>query len=468
VVTVRRKLPPMQAANTRTLFLEGPILPTLLTLAAPNALAFLVQAGVNMTEVWYVGQLGTTSLAAMAFIFPGFMLVQMLAGGSFGGATTSSIARALGAGDILRANALIWHALALVVCAGVFFAVLFWLAGLSALQMLGAEGPVLEEAWLYGAIVFSGAVVIWGSALTTSCIRGTGNMRFPAILMIVSAIIQVPLSGGLILGWFGLPKLGLVGAAISNLTVGSITTLVALATLACTTNAVRLTRVHLRLRWTLFKDILRVGALAAFSPVFTILTISTINALIVSFGTATVAGYGIGARLEFLLVPMVFGFGMAMNAMVGMNVGSRNLARAERIAFIGGLSAAAITGVIGITLAIFPHAWMSLFTSDPMVATEGAKYLRLSGPVFAFQGLGLALYFASQGAGTVIWPVIANFVRYVVAAGGATLCVHVFVTRVEWVFAMVALGMVLNGLVTAAAIHFGAWQRHHRTSAPAT
>lgn len=222
------------------------------------------------------------------------------------------------------------------------------------------------------------------------------------------------------------------------------------------------------LRWSLFKDILRVGALAAFSPIFTILTVSTINALVASFGTATVAGYGIGARLEFLLVPMVFGFGMAMNAMVGMNVGNRNIARAERIAFIGGLSAAAITGVVGITLAIFPHAWMGLFTSDPQVAAEGAKYLHVSGPVFAFQGLGLALYFASQGAGTVIWPVVANFVRYVVAAGGSALCVHVFITDVEWVFVMVALGMFLNGSVTAVAIHFGAWTRHHQTSAPAT
>ncbi len=453
----------MQAATTRTLFLEGPILPTLLTLAAPNALAFLVQAGVNMTEVWYVGQLGTTSLAAMAFIFPGFMLVQMLANGSFGGATTSSLARALGAGDIPKANALMWHALALVGCAGVFFATLFWLFGHSALQMLGAEGPILEEAWHYGAIVFSGAVVIWGSAITTSCIRGTGNMKLPAMLMIMSALIQVPLSGGLVLGWFGLPKLGLAGAAISNLTVASFTTLVAVLTLSRTTNPVRLAWSHLSLRWVLFKDILRVGALAAFSPIFTILTISTINALIVSFGTTTVAGYGIGARLEFLLVPMVFGFGMAMNAMVGMNVGNRNIARAERIAFIGGLSAATITGVVGITLAIFPHAWMGLFTSDAQVAAEGAKYLHVSGPVFAFQGLGLALYFASQGAGTVIWPVIANFVRYIVAAGGSALCVHVFVTDVEWVFVMVALGMFLNGSVTAAAIHFGAWTRHHQT-----
>ena len=421
-----------------------------------------------MTEVWYVGQLGTTSLAAMAFIFPGFMLVQMLANGSFGGATTSSLARALGAGDIPKANALIWHALALVGCAGVFFATLFWLFGHSVLQTLGAQGPVLEEAWHYGAIVFSGSTLIWGSAITTSCIRGSGNMKLPAMLMIMSAIIQVPLSGGLILGWFGLPQLGLVGAAISNLTVASVTTLVALLALSRRTNAVRLAWSHLSLRWSLFKDILRVSALAAFSPIFTILTISTINALVASFGTATVAGYGIGARLEFLLVPMVFGFGMAMNAMVGMNVGNRNIARAERIAFIGGLSAAAITGVVGITLAIFPHAWMGLFTSDPQVAAEGAKYLHVSGPVFAFQGLGLALYFASQGAGTVIWPVVANFVRYVVAAGGSALCVHVFITDVEWVFVMVALGMFLNGSVTAVAIHFGAWTRHHQTSAPAT
>jgi len=452
----------MQATTTRTLFLEGPIVPTLFRLAAPNALAFLVQAGVNMTEVWYVGQLGTVSLAAMAFMFPGFMLLQMLAGGSFGGATTSSLARALGAGDTARASALIWHALAIAVAAGAFFAVVFWLLGETMLRALGAEGQILEEAWIYGAIAFSGAALTWASALTTSCIRGTGNMRFPAMIMIVNAVIQVPLSGGLILGWFGLPKLGLPGAAVSNLIVASLTTVTALYMLSRKDAAVRLDTRYLQLQWPLFRDITRVGGLAALSPVFTISTISTINALIVTFGTATVAGYGIGARLEFLLTPMVFGFGMAMNAMIGMNIGNGNLARAERIGFLGGLSAASVTGVLGVTLAVFPELWMHIFTDDPAVAAEGAKYLHISGPVFAFQGLGLALYFASQGAGTVTWPVIAQASRFVIAAGGAYLCVHVFDTSVEWVFAIVALGMLVNGSVSAAAIHFGAWKRHHR------
>ena len=369
----------MSAAATRTLFLEGPILPTLLRLAAPNAIAFLVQAGVNMTEVWYVGQLGTVSLAAMAFMFPGFMLLQMLAGGSFGGATTSSLARALGAGDVPRAAALIWHALAIALAAGGLFALLFWLFGRTLLQALGAEGAVLDEAWQYGAIAFSGATLIWASALTTSCIRGTGNMRFPALVMMGSAFVQVPLSGGLILGWFGLPQLGLMGAAVSNLIVATLTTTIALVMLSRPGAPVRLERRYLQLRWTRFRDIARVGGVAALSPVFTIGTISTINALIVTFGTATVAGYGIGARLEFLLTPMVFGFGMAMNAMIGMSVGNGDLGRAERIAYLGGLSAAAATGIAGITLAIFPDVWMGLFTNDAAVAAEGAKYLHISG-----------------------------------------------------------------------------------------
>ncbi|MCP5181083.1 MAG: MATE family efflux transporter [Pseudomonadales bacterium] len=452
----------MQAAATRTLFLEGPILSTLFKLATPNAMAFLVQAGVNMTEVWYVGQLGRESLAAMAFIFPGFMLVQMLANGSFGGATTSAMARALGAGDTARASQLVWHALAIVGVAGVFFAAVFHLFGSGVLTILGATGAIHDEALRYGTMAFSGAALMWAAALTNGCIRGTGNLRFPAMLMIVNALIQVPLSGGLILGWFGMPKLGLVGAAVSNLVLACVTTLVSLWKLAGPSTPVRLNWADCRLQWPLFRDILRVGALAAFSPIFTILTISVVNALIVGFGTATVAGYGIGARLEFLLVPMVFGFGMAMNAMVGMNIGNRNLVRAERIAFVGGLSSAIVTGVVGTSLAIFPGAWMNLFTSDAQVAAEGAKYLHFSGPVFAFQGMALALYFASQGAGTVLWPVIANFARFFVAGGAAALCVHVFNTSVEWVFASIAAGMLANGAITAGAIHFGAWKRFHR------
>ena len=162
--------------------------------------------------------------------------------------------------------------------------------------------------------------------------------------------------------------------------------------------------------------------------------------------------------LSFLLIPMVFGFGAAMNTMVGMNVGAGNLPRARHIAFVGGTAAALIAGTVGLTLAIFPQIWIGLFTDDPATVAAGSSYLRYSGWAFAFQGAGLALYFASQGAGKVAWPVAANFFRFAVGAGGAILMVNVFGMQAEAVFICLALGMAVYGIVTAGSIWLGAWR----------
>ncbi len=430
----------------------------MLRMATPNALAFVVQATVNMTEVWYVGQLGTTSLAAMAFIFPGLMLMQMLSGGAMGGATASAVARALGSGRTEDAHRLVWHALMLAISIGIGFTVLYLFIGEALLMAMGAREAALDEALSYGNILFGGVVAVWCANVMTGVFRGMGEMRFPAMLMAGGGIVQAILSGTLVLGWFGVPSLGIRGAAISVLVVSSSIAVLALCKLYLGKQVVRLKLENRRLEAVLFIDILRVGSLAAVSPFLSISSIMIVNGVISRFGDAVVAGYGIGSRLEFLLVPMVMGFGIAMNTMVGMNVGNRNIERAEHIAFVGGSAATLVTGIVGLTLAIFPHAWIGIFTDDPQTLAAGANYLRISGWAFAFQGMGLSLFFASQGAGTVVWPVIANFLRFG-GAGGAALAVLVLGLSVEWAFISLAIGMTLYGIVTAGSIWLGAWRK---------
>ena len=126
-----------------------------------------------------------------------------------------------------------------------------------------------------------------------------------------------------------------------------------------------------------------------------------------------------GARLEYLQIPIVFGLGSALVTMVGTNAGAGQKKRAERIAWAGAGLAAAITGSIGLAAALYPAAWMGLFSRDPAVLAVGATYLRIVGPAYGFFGLGLALYFASQGAGRLMWPLAAGFVRLMVAAAAA-------------------------------------------------
>ena len=439
--------------------LDGAPLPLLLAMAGPNALAFFVQAAVSMAEIGFVARLGTEPLAALALMFPALMLMQMLANGALGGAVSSAVARALGAGDRDRAEALVWHALAIAGVAGALFLFAYLAGGEALLRAFGASPEVTAAADDYARMVFGGAAVLWLTALLSAVFRGSGNMRFPALLMVLGAALQVPLAGTLILGWFGVPPLGLQGAALAVVAVAAVNGLILLGRLLAGTAELRLRLGAVRLRRALFADVFRVGALAALSPIFTVATIMLVNGLISGFGAAALAGYGIVARLEFLLIPMVFGLGAAMTSMVGINMGAGQRHQAERIGWLGGGAAALLTGLVGVVLAVAPELWLGLFTADAATFAAGETYLRIVGPVFAFQGLGLALYFASQGAGTVVWPVIATVLRFVVGVGGAALAVHVFDTGLGAVYACLAVGMLLYGVVTAASIRLGAWRR---------
>jgi Na+-driven multidrug efflux pump len=318
---------------------------------------------------------------------------------------------------------------------------------------------VVAEAHAYGAVLFLGVAPIWISALLTSVVRGTGDMQFPARLMIIGSLVQIPLSGVLMLGGLGLPGMGLKGSAVAVILVAAGSSLVLIWRLLKPGRAIRLTLQACRLRLAYFADILRVGALASLSPVSTVLTIAILNTLIGRFGVETLAGYGIVARVEFLLVPLVFGIGAALTALVGVNMGAGQVARAERIGWIGGGAAAGLAGVIGLVLAMAPGLWTGLFTRDPASLAAGALYLHIVGPVFAFQGLGLALYFASQGAGAVLWPIIATLLRFGICVGGAALVMGQPQPQLGAVYACIALGMAVYGAVTAVALWRGAWRR---------
>ncbi|MDP6563476.1 MAG: MATE family efflux transporter [Alphaproteobacteria bacterium] len=439
--------------------LVGPIGGTLWRLSAPNIIGFVVYSGVAVAEMWYVGQLGTRALAGLALGFPMFMLMQMLSAGAVGGAIAAAVARALGAGDRDRAEALAWHALIIALAAGGLFTLIFLALGSPIYGQLGGRGDTLRAALAYSDVVFAGCVVIWLFNALGSLLRGIGDMKTPALTMLLTAALQVPLSGALSLGWGPFPRLGIAGVAWGAVLALAVATVVLAIRLGAEGGALRLRPSALRPSRAHFADILRVGLVASISPFLSVAAVILMTGLVSRHGDAALAGFGIGARLEFLLIPVIFGIGAAMIAMVGASVGAGDLDRAHRIGWTGGTAAAVIAGGIGLTTAIWPEVWAGLFTDDGAVFATAAAYLAIVAPFYAFQGLGLSLYFASQGAGAVLWPVLAGAGRLLVAIGGGGLAMFWFDAGFERLLAFVAAGMVVYGLGTAAAIALGAWRR---------
>lgn len=442
--------------NPRTIrLLQGAIVPTLLSMAWPNILVMLAQASTGLIETWFVSRLGGDALAGMALVFPGFMMMQMLSAGAMGGGISSAIARALGGRRKDDANALATHALIVNALLGLTFATLFLVFGRPLYAAMGGRGGSLDAALAYSNVVFAGNIVVWLMNALASAIRGTGNMLVPSMAICLGVLLLIPLSPLLIFGYGPVPGFGIAGGGMAVICT-NLVTMTVLAWYLLTGRAL-VRPVSCRPRWPLFADILRVGGVGAISTLQTNLTIGLTTALVgAAAGPDAVAGFGTGSRLEYLLVPLVFGLGAPLVALVGTNIGAGQRERALRIALTGGALAFAMTETVGLTAAIWPTAWLGLFGHDPAMVATGTAYLRSVGPVYGFFGLGLSLYFASQGAGRLFWPLFAGMLRMTVAVGGGWLAFRL-TGSLQATFLALAAGLMIYGGTLVTAIRAGVW-----------
>jgi Na+-driven multidrug efflux pump len=276
--------------------------------------------------------------------------------------------------------------------------------------------------------------------------------------IILGVVVLVPLSPLLIYGWGPIPGFGMAGAGYAVLTGSAVTILMLSASFIAGRSLARFR--WAALRWSMFAEILRVGAVASVNSFQTTATVAITTALVAhAGGTGAVAGFGTGSRLEYLLIPLVFGLGSPMVALVGTNFGANQRERALRVAMIGGAVAFGLTETVGVAAAIWPQAWLGLFGNDPLMLATGTEYLHRVGPFYGFFGLGLSLYFASQGAGQLRWPLITATARMVIAGGGGWLALRL-TGSTGAIFTAVAAGLVVYGTVLAAVIARGAWFRH--------
>ena len=458
-------VPASAALSPRTrLLLEGPVARTLLRLAAPNVLVMVLQAMVSTLDGVFVGWLGTDALAGVSLVFPLVMLMQTMSAGGMGGGVASAVARAIGGGRRADADALVVHAIVIALAMAAGFTLLLELGGPALYHAMGGRGAGLDSAVLYSRVLFGGALAYWLFNTLGSVIRGSGNMALPASVMVAGSAIYLALSPALILGWGPLPRLGIAGAAAASVVsfaLGSVALLVFL----CSGRSLVRPALHRRgLRLPLFREILRVGAPGSLNTILTNLTVVLLTSLVGPFGGKALAGYGMGARLEYLQIPIVFGLGSGLVTMVGTSMGAGDRARALRVAWVGPAMAAAVTGAIGTAAALLPRVWLGLFSADPEVLAAGSRYLQIVGPCYGFFGAGLSLYFASQGAGRLLWPLLAGSTRLAVAAAGGWLVTTWLGAGLSGLFAAMALALVIFGGINVAAVSLGRWRAAGRTT----
>ena len=282
--------------------------------------------------------------------------------------------------------------------------------------------------------------------LLAAALRGAGEVRLPALVTLTGAAVVIPLSPALIFGIGPLPRMGVGGAGLAVGLYFSGAALVLLRHLRRGRSVLALR--WTALRWSTFRAILGVGLVSALSATMANLTILLVTTGVGLSGTDALAGYGIASRLDWLLIPLLFGLGTAVLTMVGISTGAGHHARARRVAWMAALLAAGVAEAVGLLAAAFPHAWMGLFTADPAVLAAGTRYLRIVAPGYGVVGIGMMLYFACQGRARMAWPFAAGIARLLVAAGGGLLLARRG-DGLSAVFAAVLAGSVAYGLLNA-------------------
>jgi Na+-driven multidrug efflux pump len=423
----------------------------ILRLAAPTALVSFLQVAAQLFETWLAARQGTAALAGWAMVLPFALLMQMMSVGAMGGGVVSAIARALGGGRREEASALVLHAVLIALAAAALFAVPLAIFPRGVLGAVGgaeaADAAAPYAMWLFGA----GALPAWLANTLGSVLRGGGRHALAARVLVLAWAFYPPLAWGLAEGLgMGLAGIGAAFAGVFWLAAG-VMGVVVLRGGAGFAPSLRVPPTR-----RMFARILSVGLIACVLAAVANLTTIMVTAQLSARGPAVVAAYGISARLEFMMIPLAFGIGSALTALVGRAAGAGDWAEARRLAWTGAGLAALLAGICGLAVTIFAESFARAFSADAEVIAIAAQALGIIGPAYVGFGAGMAMYFASQGAGRMGWPMAAALARFAIAVGGGALLAGPF--GLDGQFLAVALGITAYGAVTAMGVRPGVWR----------
>lgn len=420
-----------------------------LQLALPTTIVMAVAAVSNVSYTWFVSRLGVDAIAAVSLVFPISLLAVTVMGGGIGSGSAAAVARALGGGRRELAAASAGHALVLSVLIGAAFGLLVVPLAPQLFALMGARGRVLDDAVTFARIVFGGAFVTFVGGMFDSVLRGEGNARVPAIWATTSLALQIVVTPLLMFGagW------GLPGAALAMILCQGLATLPRAWFVFSGRGVVRpaLPR-HVGFAPT--RDILRVGLPAALSTSIAYLGTLILTGVVARIGEPQLAAFGLGTRLDFVLLSFAFGFGSAVLTLVGLAVGAGRPEQASRYVRAAGVFTVAILGAGGVALAIWPRLWLGLFTHDAAVLEAGAAYFAVVGPSYPFLGVSMVLAFAFQGLGRATAPMVLMAVRVALVLTGAIVVTRGLGMGAGAVFVVIAAGNVLSSLMLLAL-----WQR---------
>jgi putative MATE family efflux protein len=411
-------------------------------LAVPTTAVMVLGATSGVAHTYFVSRLGADAIAAVSLVFPVNLILMTMMGGGIGAGVSAAVAHALGAGRLADAESATENALWLVGAMAVAITVALVAGAPAIFGAMGGRGAVLDGAVLFARVLFGGSIVTFTVSGFDSILRGTGNVRIPSIWATVSLTLQI-----LFTPLFMFPLgLGLAGAAAATFTGQAVGLVPRAFYIFGGRAAVRPRRVPLRPAGAPIAAILRIGVPASLSTLANYLGLMMLTAIVARYGTSDVAAFGLGTRLDFLVITLAFGVASAVLTLVGMARGAGDFGRVEVfVSRSAGLVAIGLSAV-SVLLTLAPDLWLRIFTDDPAILDVGRRYLRAVAPSYPFVGAAMVFSFAFQGLGRAVFPLVLILVRTAVVVGASVALWRVG-APVGSIFVVMAVGGVASTIL---------------------
>lgn len=396
--------------NRQALFLSGSIPRALFTLAVPIMLANLLQTGYHLSDAFWVGRLGADAVAAISVSFPvTFLVIALGSGLAMAGATLSAQYMGAGRQDIVN-HVAAQTMLMVVVTSAVFGGIGYLLAPLL-LRLLGVAPAVYDGALGFLRVSFLGILFVFTFAMFQALMRGVGQTRVPLLIVGGTVLLNFVLGPLFIFGWGPLAGQGVMGAALATLVTQAIAAAAGVAVFLRGRHGIQLTWGGFIPDPSYIKRAFFLGIPGSIELSTRALGLMIMSFLVASFGTLTIAAYGVGSNILQVVTIPVMGLSMAVSTLVGQNMGAGNTARAAQAAAVGAWVSFGLMTAAGV-LAWFAAPWLIAFfvPEDPAVIAEGARFIRIMCLAWGGIGVQLCIVAAFRASGNMLMSMVIAMV----------------------------------------------------------
>jgi putative MATE family efflux protein len=396
--------------DRRKLFLEGKIGAALVRLAIPIILGNLLQTGYQLTDAFWVGRLGAAAVAAVSVSFPvGFLVIALGAGLAMAGATLS--AQYMGAGRQDMVNHVAAQTMMMVTVTSVLLGALGYSLAPSLLTLLGVASDVRDGALGFMRVSFVGIIFVFLYAMFQALMRGVGQTRMPLLIVLGTVFLNFVLDPLLIFGWGPVPPQGVMGAALATLITQALAALLGIVIFMRGRHGIQLTWRGFRPDFPYIKRAFLLGFPGSVELSTRGLGLLVMSFLVASFGTLTLAAYGVGSNIIMVITIPAMGLSQAVSTLVGQNIGAGNIQRAARVSVLGTFSGFVILTLVGVVAYAFAPAFVAFFVpGDPDVIAEGARFIRIMCLAWGGIGVQLCIVSAFRASGNMLIAMVIALV----------------------------------------------------------